>query len=137
MSEIKLTQETLNAMIAQAVAAAMAGVKEAKVTAAKEGKSERSIKNEILCVKAFKKAGFAEKDIIPHKTVMTYNRWLAEGRKVKVGEHAVKVKNLRLFHISQTEAISPEEKADALARMQEAIRNHNDAKKASEEQPSA
>ena len=139
MSKIELTPETLNKMIAQAVATALAGMQaqatETRIAAAKAGKSERSIKNEIQAVKAFKKAGFGS--VTPHKDVMTYNRWLANGRKVKAGESSIRVKNLRLFHISQTEVISPEEKATELEKMQAAIRRHNDAKKAPAEQPVA
>lgn len=132
---ITLTSDALKALLAEAVSAALSQVKETKIQAAKDGKSERSIKNEMLTVKAFKKAGYG--DVKPHEDVKTYNRWLAEGRKVKTGEKSVKVKNLRMFHKSQTEVISSEEKAEALAKMQEAIRKHNDAKKGTEQTATA
>jgi N-terminal domain of anti-restriction factor ArdC len=136
-NSINITPETLQKMIAAAVAEALQSKKDEAIASAKEGKSERSIKNEIQTVKAFQKAGF--KDVKPHETVMTYNRWLAAGRKVKKGEQSIKVKNLRLFHIDQTEVISPDEKAAELAKMQDIIRKHNDAKaaKAQAEQASA
>ena len=93
------------------------------------------MKNEILAVKAFKKAGFG--DVRLHEDVKTYNRWIAAGFKVKPGEHAVKVKNLRLFHKSQVIEISAEDKATEVAKMQEAIRKFNDKKKERTEQASA
>jgi hypothetical protein len=50
-------------------------------------------------------------------SIKTYNLWLAEGREVKEGEHAVKVKNSRLFHISQTEPASAEVVASNKAKI--------------------
>ena len=41
------------------------------------GKTEKSIKNEIAVVKAFKKAGFG--NVVPHVDVMTYNRFMLAG----------------------------------------------------------
>ena len=132
MTKITVDAASLAAMISQAVAAALAasapvnaGKPAAKVTAkvAKpalvDGKTERSIQNEIAVVKAFKKAGFGT--VTPHGDVMTYNRWLAKGFKVKAGEHALKVKNLRLFHKTQVEAITLEEKAAIAASMSKAV----------------
>jgi len=138
MAKIEITPETLAKMIAQGVADALAAQKADRVQAAKDSKSERSIKNEILAVKAFKKAGFG--DVKLHDDVKTYNRWVAAGRKVKPGEHAVKVKNLRLFHISQTTLVSLEEKEKLVAEQQEAIRKFNEkraAAKAGQQQASA
>jgi len=134
MANVTISPEALSQMIAQAVAAALANEKasrkDAAIAAAKDGKSERSMKNEILAVKTFKKAGFG--DVKLHDDVKTYNRWIAAGYKVKPGEHAVKVKNLRLFHRSQVIEISGEEKANEVAKMQEAIRKFNDKKKGME-----
>ncbi len=132
ISKLTLTPEVVAkivaAEVAKALAAQQADRQETAVKAAKDGKSERSIQNEVLAVRAFKKAGF--KDAVPHKTVMTYNRWLANGRKVREGEKSIKVKNLRLFHISQTDVISAAEKADAAKSMQDAIAAHNAKRKA-------
>jgi len=124
---ITISKEDFAKLVAEAVAAELAASKGKAVKAAIAGKSERSMKNEILCVRAFKKAGFG--DVKPHVDVMTYNRWVAAGRKVKPGEHGIRVKNLRLFHIKQTEAISAEEKAKLLADQQAAIAKY-EAKKA-------
>ena len=107
------------AAVAEAVAAAMA-VKEASK---REG-------TEIKIINAFTKAGF--KDVVlfdrtrllveqPTVTVLTYDRWLELGRKVRPGEHAVKVKGyfLRLFHKTQTEIMATVERKEAFKRLQE------------------
>ena len=78
-------------------------------------------------VVAFTKAGY--KDIQPRVNVLTYGKpadgdkpatgWLAQGRKVKTGEKAIKVKapgmrgsGIPLFHVSQTEAIEAPQSAE-------------------------
>ena len=127
MTNITMSPEKLQELLTAAVAAALAAQPKAdKPNTLVDGKTERSLKNEILAVKAFKKAGFG--NVEPHKDIKTYNRWLAEGRKVIPGEHGVKVKNLRLFHIKQTKVISAEEKADALAKVQKAIKEYDEQK---------
>lgn len=128
MAKIEVTPETLQALIASAVAEALKAQAPATNVHKLDGKSERSIKNQIAATKAFQRLGF--KDAKPGENIKTYNRWIAEGRKVKVGEHAVKVRNLRLFHISQTEALDADAKAAEVAKMQEAIRKYNDKKSA-------
>lgn len=64
---------------------------------------------ELAIRRAFKRAGFGE--VKPRIDTKTYNLWIADGFEVKPGEHAVRVKQLRLFHRSQVEAISPQERA--------------------------
>src|SRR5947209_2382250 len=49
-----------------------------------------------LVIKAFRRAGFA--DAQPRLNIMTYRRWLEQGRKVKAGEKSIAVKQFRLFH---------------------------------------
>jgi len=118
--------EMIAAAVAQALAAERAKGKPAKSVAA-NGKTERQIHNEKLAVTNFKKAGFKNVEIVPHVNVLTWDRWLAKGRKVKAGEKSVKVGNLRLFHETQTEEISNEVRDDLLAKRQEKF-----AKKANE-----
>ncbi len=61
----------------------------------------------MACIKAFKKRlGIIVK---PKVDVKTFNLWVAEGVRPKEGEHAVKVANLRLFHVSQCRKLTPEE----------------------------
>lgn len=105
-----LNDPTLQAIIAQAVAAAVA---KRDAQQASSAKADSSAKMEALTLKAFRKAGF--EDIKPRENVLTYGKWIEAGRKVKEGEKSVKVKNLRLFHISQTEPITAKEKAAILA----------------------
>ena len=117
---VSLTKEQLSALIAEAVALALGEVKAAKQVAGPNGlnaKSERSIKNEIAVVKAFKKAGFG--NVTPHVDVMTFNRWVANGMRPIEGSKSLKVKNLRLFHKTQCRNFTLEEKA--------ALKEQNDA----------
>jgi hypothetical protein len=113
-----LQDPALQAIIAQAVATAMAA-KEAEQVTKPAGKSDQSAKNEILVLKAFKRAGYGI--VRPHEDVRTYNRWLAAGLKVKEGEHSLKVGNLRLFHESQVRALTPEEKEEMQAKNDAAV----------------
>ena len=69
-------------------------------------------------LKAFKRAGYKAEAIIPHTTVLTYNKWIEQGRRVKKGEVGVRVRSLRLFHVDQTEALNPVEAKKALAELQ-------------------
>lgn len=117
---VTMTKARMTALVAQAVALALQGKgKSASTvsTANLDGKSERSIKNEIAVVKAFKKAGFG--NVTPHVDVMTFNRWVAAGFRPLEGSKSLKVKNLRLFHKTQVRTITTEEKA-ALKEQNEA-----------------
>lgn len=119
---VTFTPAALQAVIAEAVALALAGKKADSKAMAQAGKSERSIKNEIAVVKAFKKAGYG--DVKPHVDVMTFKRWVANGLRPMEGSKSLKVKNLRLFHKSQCRTITLEEKAAAEEQMQAAIARH-------------
>jgi hypothetical protein len=79
--------------------------------AAKKGNTSDDMDK--ACIRAFARNGM--KGVKPRVDVLTYGKWIAAGRKVKEGEKSVKVKNLRLFHVSQTEAITEKEKQDILA----------------------
>lgn len=105
-----LNDPTLQAIIAQAVAAAVA---KRDAQQASSAKADSSAKMEALTLKAFRKAGFD--DIKPRENILTYGKWIEAGRKVKEGEKSVKVKNLRLFHVTQTNPITAKEKAAILA----------------------
>jgi hypothetical protein len=90
------------------------------------GKSERSIKNEIAVVRAFKKAGFG--DVKPHVDVMTFNRWAAQGYRPKEGSKSVKIGNLRLFCKAQLRQLSAEERAAMQAQSDAAVARHDAGK---------
>jgi hypothetical protein len=116
---VTFSPEALQAVIAQAVAEALKLQGKAKPSrggnaiptsaSGVNGKTERSIQNEIKCVKAFKRAGF--KDAVPHVNVKSFRRWAADGFRPLEGSKSVKVGNLRLFHVSQVRALTVEEKA--------------------------
>jgi hypothetical protein len=109
----------MNKIIGEQVLAALAK-QAAAFEAALAERAERKpdtnkVDYEALAVKAFRKAGYGETKLSDRKT---YNLWLAEGFRVKPGEHAVRVKNLRLFHRSQCEVMSAAEKKTALAHLE-------------------
>ena len=122
LPSVTFTKAALERVIAEAVALAMAGKKADTKAAAQAGKSEKSIQNEVKTARAFKKAGFA--DAVPHVNVKTFNRWMAEGRRPIEGSKSIKVSNLRLFHISQTRAITIEEREAMQAQSDAAVARH-------------
>ena len=111
----------------------------------KAGKGEAQVQADVAISKAFVKKGY--KDVVlfdrtkplasQEPTVLTYNKWMELGRKVKEGEHSVKYKQFRLFHKSQTRIATVEERKENFAKMQEAINKYNEAKAAKNSQPSA
>lgn len=60
---------------------------------------------ELALIEACKKLGYLAPE--PRFNILTYDRWVEKGRKVKKGEHGIKVagRKTRLFHEAQTEAI--------------------------------
>lgn len=143
MANITLDQDQLNTLIAQAVTAALG---QASVKSTSSDRTERQVRTDTAIVRAFKKLGYKDSQIKlidrldpaseKTATILTYNRWIAQGRKVKTGERAVKVKNLRFFHKDQTEALSAEDKASEMEKMQTAIAAYQ-AKKAGNQRPAA
>ena len=122
---VTVSKSDLAAMIAAAVAAAMSnGKAEAKPVANTlvDGKTERQLKTDVAVCKAFKKAGFGQ--VVPRVDCMTYNRWMANGFKVKPGEKSVKVAQFRLFHKSQVEFVGVPNKADLQAEANAANASH-------------
>jgi hypothetical protein len=115
--EVTFTPEALQQVIAEAVAVALAAREAKQVPTNKlvDGRTEQQLKIDIMVVKAFKKAGYGE--VTPRQDVMTYNKWLASGHKVKPGERAIRVKQFRLFHKTQVEyiGIPPKEAAPSAA----------------------
>jgi hypothetical protein len=124
-TSVTFTPAKLQAVIAEAVALAMAGKKADGKAAAKDGKSERSIKNEIAVARAFTKAGFT--GVKPHEDIRTFNRWMAAGYRPIEGSKSLKVKNLRLFHKSQVRELSLEEKQAMQDQSDAAVARHEAA----------
>jgi hypothetical protein len=86
------------------------------------GKSERSIKNEIAVIRAFKAKGFGS--VVPHQDVKTFNKWMLDGLRPTEGTKSLRVGNLRLFHRSQVRPQTMEEKAAAKTQSEAAIARH-------------
>ncbi len=107
---VSVTKEDLAAMLAQAVAAALAtkpkkdkGEKTARKPLTDEQKAERRAKVDKQTLVAFKAKGY--KDVQPRVNVMTYDKWIENGRRVRKGEKSVKCGSWPLFHRDQTDAI--------------------------------
>lgn len=111
---VSVTPEALAAMIAQAVAAALPtkkakgdkGEKKAggKKPLTEEQKAANKAKTEAATSANFTAKGY--KDVQPRVNVMTYNKWIENGRRVKKGEKATICGSFALFHKDQTEAIA-------------------------------
>jgi hypothetical protein len=120
-----LEDPALQQIIAQAVVVALAKQKAEAVaimSAVSNGRSERSMQNEIAVVKAFKKAGFG--NVTPHVDVMTFNRWLSKGFRPMEGSKSLKIKNLRLFHRTQVRHLTVEEKTAMQEQSDAAVARH-------------
>src|SRR5262245_17659961 len=104
--------EQLQAYIDQAVAKVM------EVKKIHEDQ-KRSDDMSAAVLKAFKRQGYRPEAIVPHETVLTYNKWIEQGRKVRQGETSVRVGSLRLFHKDQTEPMNAVEKKAALQALEE------------------
>lgn len=68
--------------------------------------------NDAAAVEAFTKAGF--KDVQPRVNVLTYNKWIAAGFKVKKGQKSIKVNNFPLFHQDQVEPLAAQPETSAV-----------------------
>jgi hypothetical protein len=86
-----------------------AELKAAAVAPAKPatGKPDLSAKNDADCVRIFKKAGF--KDLQPRVNILTFRKWTEHGYRPLEGSNALRVNNLRLWHVSQVRALTPAE----------------------------
>lgn len=79
---------------------------------ASEAEIEASrLRNNELVMEAFTKAGFT--DVQPRINVLTYDKWVEQGRRVRKGEKSTRVGNFNLFHVSQTDADAPAAEAAA------------------------
>jgi hypothetical protein len=108
MTNPTFSPQDLKALVIEVMKETMAGkaMPNPFMADAKAGKRDQI---EALTIKAFRRAGFGDA-VVPRVDVMTYNKWLEAGFKVRTGEKAIKVKQFRLFHKSQVEAVEPAEK---------------------------
>jgi alpha-galactosidase/6-phospho-beta-glucosidase family protein len=97
---VTLTPEALQQVIAEAIA-------KHEASKAEKARTDTSADVDKACVRAFRKAGFD--DVKPRVNCLTYDKWVKEGRRVKASEKGIRVRNFRLFHITQTETISAQE----------------------------
>jgi hypothetical protein len=103
MANPTLTAEALRNLISEVVAEALAKRPDTSARSALPRADRERVDYDALAIKAFRKAGYGE--VKPRIDTKTYNLWIADGVKVKSGEHATKVRNLRLFHRSQVEPV--------------------------------
>lgn len=107
---MEVTPELLAQMVADAVAAAKpkrkqaAGEKKARPKLTEEQKAANRAKNDAEAAKMFTAKGY--KDVKPRVNVLTYDKWIENGRRVRKGEKSIKVGAFSLFHQSQTDAIA-------------------------------
>ncbi len=103
---------TLSPEVIAAIAAAVAAAKPAKKGKEKpsgrkpltdEQKQTNRDKTDKATLANFKAKGY--EDIQPRVNVMTYNKWIENGRRVKKGEKATVCGSFALFHVTQTESI--------------------------------
>lgn len=131
MTKITMDSAALAKLVAEEVAKALGSSKGSKPATKPntlvDGKTERQLQLEVLTVKAFKKKGLKEARIKPRINVLTFNRWVEKGYRVKEGEQAVKVKNLRLFHETQVRPLTEDEKAKIELDNEAAIAAHTAA----------
>lgn len=125
MTKLSMTAEDLQKMIAESVAAALAAQPRAtKVNKAgsrgrkpltDEQRAANRARIDAQTIANFKAAGY--EDVQPRVNVMTYNKWVEAGRRVKKGAKAIKCGNFPLFHLDQTEPLTapqPEETASTV-----------------------
>lgn len=131
----EITPEMIAKLIAEGIAQAMAAKKEAWVDNKKKMAPEEQVKADAKVAKAFVKKGY--KDIVlfdrtkplaaqPECTILTFNKWMQLGRRPKEGEHALAFGRFRFFHKTQTRIATIEERKANHAKMQEAIKRHEE-----------
>ncbi len=68
-----------------------------------EQKAINRAKSDVAAAAAFTAKGY--KDVQPRVNVLTYDKWIENGRRVRKGEKSTKVGAFALFHKEQTDAI--------------------------------
>lgn len=112
MSEQAINMETLNALLALVQAGNSGGRRKGRRSggfgasrkSTPEESEARRKANDEECIKVFKAAGY--KVVEPRFNVLTYNKWIAKGRKVKAGQKGHQVGPFNLFHEDQTEPLT-------------------------------
>ena len=71
------------------------------------GKPDLSAKNDLDCIRIFKKAGF--KDLQPRVNILTFRKWTEQKRRPVEKSKAYRINNLRLWHFDQTRPMTAAE----------------------------
>jgi hypothetical protein len=103
---VTLTPEALKNLIDEVTALRAAVANAAKPSAA-NGKTDISAKNDLACIRVFKRAGF--KDLQPRINILTFPKWIEHGYRPVEKSKALKVNNLRLWHVSQVRPLTKDE----------------------------
>ena len=80
----------------------------AKVDKPATAKVDLSAKNDADCIRIFKKAGFKE-PLTPRVNILTFRKWVENGYRPVEKSKALKVNNLRLWHVSQVRPLTKDE----------------------------
>lgn len=80
------------------------GTKKGHTPLTDEQKAANRAKVDIQTLANFTAKGY--KDVQPRVNVMTYNKWIEAGRRVKKGEKSTICGSFALFHVDQTEQIA-------------------------------
>jgi len=99
---------------------------------AEEAKADRTGTMHKAITSAFSKAGYKNIQLLDASkplsakenegvTILTFQKWFELGRRVKEGEHALRIRgcHLRLYHRDQTRIASPQERKENFAKLQE------------------
>jgi hypothetical protein len=65
----------------------------------------------------------------PHVNILTFNKWAEKGYRPIEGSKSLKVKNLRLFHVSQVRKLTADEVKAAKDQSADAVARHDKAAK--------
>ncbi len=132
------SMDELNNILNEALAKQKAEIM-AEMAAQQAAKPKADTKGtDATIVKAFAKKGYKNIVLLDRSkpvaaqldtvTVLTYRLWMQQcGRKVKPGEHAVIYRQFRLFHKTQTEVASVEERKAYHAKQQAAAERREQA----------
>jgi len=127
---VTFSLEDLQRLVAEGVAQAMAqqraefeAAMAVKPQPASGGKPDISAANDLECIRVFKRAGF--KDLQPRLNILTFRKWSEHGYRPREGSKALKVKNLRLWHVSQVRKLTAEELQKLKEQSAVPVRRHN------------
>jgi hypothetical protein len=99
LNELTETKKQLTGLMAE---------RQAKPSVSTGDKINLSDKNDKDCIRIFKKAGFKE-PLTPRVNILTFRKWVENGYRPVEKSKALKVNNLRLWHVSQVRPLTKAE----------------------------